>query len=134
PAQPAFVGSARPKGSMIDTRMGFAYQIQAAKKNVVLVIPFNRPESQGPGHGEFLSAGTAHDLLREIGAFMLGQKGMRADAKVGRTAFGGFSSGHLALAQFVENSEKEIAARPVGRHADFYSAMLREMYFFDPPV
>ena len=134
PARPEFTGSGRARGSMIDTRMGFAYQIEAAKKNVVLVMPFNRPESQGPGHGEFLSAGSAHDLLREIAAFMLGQKGLPAGAQVGRTAFGGFSSGHLALAQFVENSEKEILARPAGPHADFYSAKLREMYFFDPPV
>ena len=127
-----FIGRVRPKGSMVDTRMGFAYQIAAAKKNVVLVIPLNRTGDDG--HGDFLSATKAQALLSDIASFMQVQKGRAPEAEVGRTAYCGFSSGHLAIETFVNNSEAEIAKDPAGPGATFYREKLREMYFFDPPA
>lgn len=128
-------GTRRAYRSMVDTRMGFAYQLQAAAKKAVVILPLNRSMTgTDAGHGEFLRAGSAHDLLREIAAFMLAQRGLYPAARVGRTAYCGFSSGHLALEKFIRDSMAEVKAKGDGPHKTFFEQKLCELYFFDPPT
>ena len=102
---------------------GLPYQITAAQRNVVLVLPLNRH----PGElGVFLSAPWTQRILTEIQAFMFRQAGITPAPPIGRTALAAFSSGNTLLTQFLGN--------PLNQRHPFYLDTLRELYMLDAPA
>jgi hypothetical protein len=101
---------------------GIPYQVAAAGKDVVSILP---ESSVGFEVGAFGDAESAHDILREIDAFMYRRAGIYTSKGIGRTALAAFSSGNDSIRFFFKNT---------ANHGKlFYTDILQEVYGFDPP-
>ncbi|PYS36350.1 MAG: hypothetical protein DMG14_24740 [Acidobacteria bacterium] len=122
-------GVGRARGSMIDTRMGFPYQMEVANRKVILVVPLHAP---GANTGDFADAESMEKILKEIVWVRCRESRIYRTPIVGRTALCAFSSGHLSLADFIRKSEALMPAALDTVRA-FYENKIMELYFFDPP-
>jgi hypothetical protein len=99
---------------------GLPYQIAAAGKRAVLVLPLPRV---GKEFGSLLGAANMQELLAELGAFMYRRAGTYAVPEIGRTALAAFSSGSVHLTHFLAKH---------GSHP-FVKNVVQELYDFDGP-
>jgi len=110
-------------------KKGLPYQMEAAGKYAVIVLPCNRvgPGSDGsPGEiGRFQSAASAQEILLDIQRFMFRRAvpGVYNTPGLGRTALAAFSSGVGMMTNFLSNRDNQ--AHP------FYQYTLGELYMFD---
>jgi hypothetical protein len=98
---------------------GLPYQMAAAGKNAVIVLPCNRV---GPQVGVMLKAAAMNAVLREIQSFMFRRAGTYTTPGLGHVALGAFSAGNLLTLTFLNDPENQ--ADP------FYLDTLRELYMF----
>jgi hypothetical protein len=102
---------------------GMPYQIADAGKDIVTILPCN---AVGPEFGAFMDAASAREILLEIQAFMFAHASVaKPPEKLGRLAFGAFSSGNGFLAQLLSS--------PKNRADTLLRDVLKEVYLFDPP-
>lgn len=102
---------------------GIPFQVAAAGKNVVTVIPCNKPVAGE--FGAFLDAAAMETILLEVQALMFRRAGATTPpATLGRTALGAFSSGNDALATVLQSV--------ANRKHRFFVDTVKEIYFFDP--
>lgn len=101
---------------------GLPYQMSAAGKNAVIVLPCSKV---GPEVGVLLDAASMEQTLREIQAFMFRWAGVYVPPDLGRTALASFSSGNGLVTRFL--------AKPSNQSHRFYLETLRELYMFDAP-
>jgi hypothetical protein len=98
---------------------GIAYQIAAARRKAVLVLPFNK---LGPDQGAALDPEELETYLREIQAFMFRRKHAYAPPPLGRVALAAFSNGcGLPLNKLMSNAQHT-----------FIKNSVREIYLLDP--
>lgn len=103
---------------------GIPFQVAVAGKNVVTVIPCNKPVAGE--FGAFLDARSMETILLEVQAMMFRRAGATtAPTALGRTALGAFSSGNDALAAVLQSS--------ANRKHPFFVDTVKEIYFFEPP-
>jgi hypothetical protein len=100
---------------------GIPYQMDAAGKDLVLVLPVNRVRSEV---GVMLKPAPMEMLLKEIIAFMFRKKGVYRQSQIGRTALASFSAGNELVTTFLRAS----------LNSDFATNKLMEVYNFDLPM
>jgi hypothetical protein len=101
---------------------GIPFQIAAAGKDVVSVIPCNAPV--GNEFGTFADAAAIEAVLLEIQAAMFRRAGVASPpSALGRTAAGAFSSGNNFLAAMLGSTKN--------RAHHFLTDVLQEVYCFD---
>jgi hypothetical protein len=98
---------------------GVAYQIAAARRKAVMVVPVNK---LGPDQGAALDPEELETYLREIQAFMFRRKHAYAPPLLGRVALAAFSNGCGQLLN-------KLLANP--QHA-FLKEFVKEIYLLDP--
>ncbi|MEV5017691.1 hypothetical protein ACIGW1_31905 [Streptomyces sp. NPDC053780] len=126
-----FFGLLRPLRYMGDPLLaepfpkGLPYQIQAAGRNVVLVLPLPRVAG-GPCDEitSFTDAVFLQEYLEEIQAFMFRRAGNFSFGPIGRLAMGSFSSGHALMSCFLSKAANQ--THPL------FQDVLQEVYVFDP--
>jgi hypothetical protein len=97
--------------------------VAASGKPVAVVVPLNHGGSN-PEIGDMADPLFIEPILKEIQSFMLRQSGTYAFPDLGRIALAAFSSG---------NSFINTMLLQHGTDA-FVTDMVRELYFFDPPM
>jgi len=102
---------------------GLPYQVAAADKKIVMVLPENT--ATGGEAGVFRDAESVQDILREIDAFMYRRKGIYTPPGIGRTGMAAFSSGNDFTNLFLDDRSN--------RQHPFYLNILKEFYAFDTP-
>jgi hypothetical protein len=103
---------------------GIPFQIAAAGKQVVSVLPCNAPVANE--FGAFTDAASVEAILLDLQALMFRRAGVGDGPKtLGRTAVGAFSSGNNFMAMFLQS--------PKNRAHNFCQNTLKEVYCFDPP-
>ena len=103
---------------------GIPFQIAAAGKEVVSVLPCNAPG--GNEFGAFTDAAAMETLLLDLQALMFRRRGVVTGPQtLGRAAVGAFSSGNNFMAAFLQS--------PTNRAHRFCQVTLQEVYCFDPP-
>jgi hypothetical protein len=101
---------------------GLPYQISAARRRAVLVLPLNRY----PGElGAFLNAEWMHRILLTIQRWISREAGITPVPPLGYTALAAFGSGQKLLNEFLSSDQNQ-------RHP-LYRDVIRELYMFDPP-
>jgi hypothetical protein len=104
--------------------LGLPYQVAAAAKPTVLVLPCSNVSSEV---GDFTSAESAASLLQGIAGFFYRRDGLfDTNPGVGRTALAGFSASTGLVGSFLTN--------PDNQQHPFVTDSLREVYLFDPPA
>jgi hypothetical protein len=104
---------------------GLPYQVEAAAKPVVLVLPLNRVASNPCDEISTINdAATLQECLEEIQGVMFRAAGNFQTPGVGRLAMASFSSGHSLLSCFLTRAGNSM--HPL------YSNNLQEVYLFDP--
>lgn len=102
---------------------GIAFQVEAAGRSLVSVVPLNRVGSEV---GRAVQAGWVREVLHEVQQFIHAWEGLPvAPAGIDRLAVAGFSSGNSFTAQLVQSALTDRA---------FAENILQEAYFFDPPA
>ncbi len=103
---------------------GIPFQIAAAGKDVVSVLPCNA--AGGNEFGAFTDAAAIETLLLDLQALMFRRRGVAAGPQtLGRAAVGAFSSGNNVMAALLQS--------PTNRAHRFCRETLKEVYCFDPP-
>lgn len=103
---------------------GIPFQIAAAGKQVVSVLPCNAPVANE--FGAFTDAASMEAILLDLQAMMFRRAGVGdPPMTLGRTAVGAFSSGNNFMAMFLQS--------PKNRAHNFCQNTLKEVYCFDPP-
>ncbi len=103
---------------------GLPYQMVAAGKPAVVVMPLNKVETTCKEIERFSSAALIEELLLEIQAFKLRRAGNFDRAGIGHLAFASFSSGHATMTCFLFDATT--------RTHPLYLNTLQEIVYFDP--
>ena len=109
---------------------GLPYQMEAAGKYAVIVLPCNRVGSGSDGSpgeiGRFQSAASTQEILLDIQRFMFRRAvpGVYDTPGLGRTALAAFSSGVGMMTNFLSNRDNQAHS--------FYRYTLGELYMFEP--
>jgi hypothetical protein len=102
-------------------KAGLPFQIAAAGKAALLVMPLGKKLAGSDDMGDFLKPPHAAELLEEIAALVARRRHVFLRPALGRLAVAGFSSGNSHLVAFLANH----------RGTRLWSDLLREVYSFD---
>jgi hypothetical protein len=103
--------------------MGLPYQISAAFRNAVVVLPLNKV---GKEVGFFADAESTEAALLAIQNFWFEDAGQKPPSELGRVGLAGFSASNGLVASFLGTTANQ-------KHR-FYLNTLKEIYLFDPPT